>query len=62
MKDAKIPLQTIDAVTGQPEDVREICRNDFIDVTVKVSYSRNTGNIYFQVVPWNTGGGNIDFS
>ena len=56
-----IPLQTINEITAQPEDVKEIKRNDFIDVTVKVSYSKNSGTIDFEVVPWNSGGGSIDF-
>ena len=61
-KTAQIALQTVDATTGQPEDVEEIRRNDFIDVVVRVTYSRNTGSIQFEVVPWYSGGGNVDFS
>ena len=61
-KTVQIPLQTVNASTGQPEDVTEIRRNDFIDVTVRVSYSKNSGSIVLEVLPWNSGGGSVDFS
>ena len=61
-KSVQIPLQTVDASTGQPEDVTEINRNDFIDVVVRVSYNKNSGSIVLEALPWKSGGGSVDFS
>lgn len=60
--EATIPVRTINQATGQPEDVEQINRNDFINAVVKVSYSKNQGHFIFEVKDWDTGGGDVDFN
>ena len=57
-----IPVRTINQATGQPEDVEQINRNDFINAVVTVSYSKNQGHFIFEVKDWGTGGGDVDFN
>ena len=58
----EVPLKTINNATGQAEDAWQICRNDFINAVVKVSYSKNQGHFIFEVKDWNAGGGDVDFN
>ena len=58
----EIPLNTINDRTGQPEEVTEINRNDFINAVVKVSYSKNQGHFIYEVQNWGEGGGNVSFN
>ena len=60
--EATIPVRTINQATGQPEDVEQINRNDFINAVVKVSYSKNQGHFIYEVKDWNTGGGDVNFN
>ena len=60
--DVSIPVRTINQATGQPEDVEQINRNDFINAVVKVSYSKNQGHFIYEVKDWNTGGGDVNFN
>ena len=57
-----IPLNTINDITGQPEEVNEIKRNDFINALVKVSYSKNQGHFIYEVRDWGTAGGDVSFN
>lgn len=58
----EVPVRTINQVTGQAEDIEQISRNDFINAVVKVSYSKNKGHFIYEVMDWNTGGGDVDFN
>lgn len=58
----EIALKTIDETTGQPADVEEIKRNDFINALVAVSYNKNTGHFTFEVKDWGTAGGDVSFN
>ena len=61
-KQEEIVLKTINPETAKVEAVREIKRNDFITVLVTVSYNEQSGSFEFDVEPWNTGGGDIEFN
>lgn len=58
----EVPVNTIDNVTGQSIQMTEICRNDFINAVVKVSYSKNQGHFSFEVKEWGTAGGDVSFN
>ena len=58
----EVPVRTIDNATGQAFDVTQINRNDFINAVVKVSYSKNQDIIYFEVLWWNSAGGDVEFN
>lgn len=58
----EIPVNTIDKSTGQSVEVNEICRNDFINAVVKVSYSKNQGHFNFEVKEWSSAGGDVEFN
>ena len=58
----EVPVKTINQATGQAEDIEQINRNDFINAVVKVSYSKNKGHFIFEVMDWNTGGGDVNFN
>ena len=58
----EVPVKTIDNATGQAFDVTQINRNDFINAVVKVSYSKNQDIIYFEVLWWNSAGGDVEFN
>ena len=58
----EVPVRTINQATGQAEEIEQISRNDFINAVVKVSYSKNKGHFIFEVMDWNTGGGDVDFN
>jgi hypothetical protein len=58
----EVPVRTINQATGQSEDIEQIIRNDFINAVVKVSYSKNKGHFIFEVMDWNTGGGDVNFN
>ena len=52
--DADIELKTIDAQTAVVTPVRQINRNDFINVLVTVAYNEYSGKFKFEVNPWTT--------
>ena len=56
-----IPLQVIDPVTNQPQDLEELSRNDFIKVNIFASIQPDGGIIYFKVIPWVPNEGEIEF-
>ena len=47
-----IPVQIIDPVEGIPSLLTEIQRNDFIKVSISVTYNPDGGFLYFVVKPW----------
>lgn len=62
-KRVPVVLQTIDNETHAVSDVKEIRRNDFINILVEVSYNPDRGDFQFEVQPWTTGkGGDITFN
>ena len=61
-KTSTIALNTINSETAKVEEVREIKRNDFINVLVTVTYNEETGDFEFDVNDWETGGGNVEFN
>ena len=61
-KTETIVLNTINPETAKVEAVREIKRNDFINVLVTVTYNEETGDFEFDVNDWETGGGNVEFN
>ena len=58
----RIPVVTIDNATGQPVEVMEIKRNDFINALVRVSYSKNQGHFTYEVGQWGSAGGDVEFN
>lgn len=62
-KRASVVLQTIDNQTHTVSDVKEIRRNDFVNILVEVSYNPDRGDFQFEVQPWTTDkGGDITFN
>lgn len=61
-KTETIVLNTINPETAKVEAVREIKRNDFINVLVTVTYNEETDDFEFDVNDWDTGGGNVEFN
>lgn len=57
-------LETIDPLTARVSPVEVINRNDFIDVLITTNYQKdnNKGHFLFKVIPWKTGGGDIEFN
>lgn len=57
-------LETIDPLTARVAPVEVINRNDFIDVLITTNYQKNNnkGHFLFKVIPWETGGGDIEFN
>ena len=47
-----VPLQVIDPVSHQPEDLESLSRNDFIRVNIFASIQPDGGTINFKVIPW----------
>lgn len=62
ISDISVPVRTINTSTGQAEEVEQINRNDFINAVLKVSYSKNKGHFIYEVIDWNTGGGDVGFN
>lgn len=60
----EVVLETIDPLTARVSPVEAINRNDFIDVLITTNYQKNNdkGHFLFEVVPWKTGGGDIEFN
>ena len=56
-----IPLQIIDPVTHQPENLEELSRNDYIKVNIFASVQSDGGIISFKVIPWVPREGTIEF-
>ena len=57
-----ILLTTIDPVTSVPYPVNTIKRNDFLNITVSVSYNKDFGDFEFEVKNWNEVSGDIEFN
>ncbi len=57
-------LETIDPLTARVAPVEVINRNDFIDVLITTNYQKNNNkeHFLFKVIPWETGGGDIEFN
>lgn len=57
-------LETIDPLTARVAPVEVINRNDFIDVLITTNYQKDNdkGHFLFEVKPWKTGGGDIEFN
>ena len=62
--EGEVVLETIDPVTAYVSPVSSIQRNDFIDVLITMTYNKNNekGHFLFEVIPWKTGGGEIEFN
>ena len=62
--EGNVVLETIDPVTAYVSPVSSIQRNDFIDVLITMTYNKNNekGHFLFEVIPWKTGGGEIEFN
>ena len=56
-----IPLQIIDPLTHQPENLEELDRNDYIKVNIFTSVQSDGGIISFKVIPWIPKEGSIEF-
>lgn len=56
-----ITLETIDPETNALSPVTNICRNDFINILVTVSYSENSGYFNFEVKPYGSVNGDLTF-
>lgn len=57
-----ILLKTIDPITSQVTPVKNIQRNDFINVLVTVSFDEKNGDFNFVVKPWNEKDAEIEFN
>ena len=57
-----ILLESIDPITAQVSQVKNIKRNDFINVLVTVAFDEENGDLNFTVVPWSEKNGEIEFN
>jgi hypothetical protein len=57
-----ILLETIDPITAQVNQVKNIKRNDFINVLVTVAFDEMNGDFGFMVTPWSEKNGEIEFN
>jgi hypothetical protein len=60
--DTPILLETIDPITAQVNQVKNIKRNDFINVLVTVAFDEMNGDFGFMVTPWSEKNGEIEFN
>lgn len=57
-----ILLETIDPITAQVNQMKNIKRNDFINVLVTVAFDEMNGDFGFMVTPWSEKNGEIEFN
>lgn len=57
-----IPINIIDNRTGVASPLTSIKRNDFIEITVNVSFNEQQGAIGFNTTNWQEGGGDVTFN
>ena len=57
-----IPINIIDNKTGVASPLTSIKRNDFIEITVNVSFNEQQGAIGFNTTNWQEGGGDVTFN
>ena len=60
--DTPILLETIDPITAQVSQVKNIKRNDFINVLVTVAFDEMNGDFGFMAAPWSEKNGEIEFN
>lgn len=60
--DTPILLETIDPITAQVNQVKNIKRNDFINVLVTVAFDEMNGDFSFMAAPWSEKNGEIEFN
>ena len=60
-KEISVPIDLIDKKTGKTSPLTSICRNDFIEMLVNVTYNEKTGTIDFEVTDWDKVSGDVTF-
>ena len=56
-----IPINIVDKTTGEPNPLKAIKRNDFINILINVTYNEKTGQVTFEVSDWEEINGEVTF-